>query len=297
MESVVALLFLCIYGTYCTALSIYCPAEYLKQHVRPKCCSRCPPGTFMKQACTATLPLICEDCHNSLYISEWNNRQRCLRCDECNHEGMKYKRNCSSSLNTQCDCTEGYQCDDNNCRMCIRKEEKEKICSCPLWRLKLGTCLLERFLDISLSGNYLLGHLLFIHFLFVKSCTGADHTPTNRPSAGMDQSAKATSSQSWGTVGDTIRIGQMEIAFISGAVTITMVLIILLLLCLLVGMRVISWRKKTIKLLPAEMRPWYLRVQMEDTYSIHLPEQECGGLSQQERKITEPNCVSLNCTC
>ncbi|XP_078415329.1 tumor necrosis factor receptor superfamily member 1B-like [Cetorhinus maximus] len=168
MELVSALLVLCACGACSVALSRYCPEQYSRKTGRVECCSKCPPGKFMEEECTETSDSICRPCLDRSYSKDWNIVYSCSRCDECSHEGMKYKQNCTATSNALCECIEGYVCKDEHCRRCVPK---------------------------------------------------------------------------------------------------------------------------------ADMSPWYLNMQVDDTYSIHFPEQECGGLSHQEGKSIEQTYVTLNCAC
>ncbi|XP_038629083.1 tumor necrosis factor receptor superfamily member 9-like isoform X2 [Scyliorhinus canicula] len=252
MELLASLLLLSEALTHSADLTA-CPVQHIRRFGNVACCSRCPPGTLMKNECTATSRQTCQSCPEGLYLNAWNNRYQCLRCDECGREGMRYKRNCTVTSNAECDCIEGYACKDNRCRTCIRKGSgSESKTYSPGSSSVTGIEPPRPQTNNTTSGD-----------------KGA--TPTDRTIDGMDISVKSNSKG-------------VE------AVTITVALISLLLLCLLLGIQLTSWRRnrrKSNKLLPAEMRPWYLKVQTDDTHSTHFPEQECGGLPHQERKNIE----------
>ncbi|GCC23520.1 hypothetical protein chiPu_0001916 [Chiloscyllium punctatum] len=96
------------------------------------------------------------------------------------------------------------------------------------------------------------------------------------------------------TFSDSLSV--LSLGKVDGVIIIVAVIIILL-LCFLLGMHIALWRKnmkKRNKLLSAS---WYRNVQTEDTWSTHLPEQECGELSHQERKKVDEIYVSVNSAC
>ncbi|XP_020370537.2 tumor necrosis factor receptor superfamily member 1B-like [Rhincodon typus] len=123
MELLPALMLLCASAARSVAVSHGCPAEFVKVTGvwKSTCCSKCPPGTFMKEDCTDTSDSICVPCENGSYTMDWNNMYFCFGCTKCSDEGVRYKRNCTTTLDAQCECIEGYRCTDENCRLCVRK--------------------------------------------------------------------------------------------------------------------------------------------------------------------------------
>ncbi|XP_041062759.1 tumor necrosis factor receptor superfamily member 11A-like isoform X2 [Carcharodon carcharias] len=258
MELVRALLALCAYGACSVALSRDCPAQYIKNTGRVECCSKCPPGKFMEAQCTETSDSICQPCPDRSYSKDWNFEYFCFRCDECSH-GMTYKQNCTATSNVQCECIEGYVCKDEHCNRCAPKDKGSE--NNP-YSPRTYTDPIKKTSPPWMNCTTL-GHLDITH-------------------------ASQTS--------DTISAKTTDIQMVE-TVMIIVGLICLALLCLLLGIQMNSWRKnrrKTI-LLPADMSPWYLNMQVDDTYSIHFPEQECGGLSHQEGKSIEQIVLADHC--
>ncbi|XP_060708020.1 tumor necrosis factor receptor superfamily member 9-like [Hemiscyllium ocellatum] len=280
MKLLPALVLLCASAAGSAAVSPGCPAEFVKVIGAGKstCCSKCPPGTFMQEDCTDSSDSICVPCASGSYAKDWNNMYSCIGCTKCNDDGVKYKRECATTLDAQCECIEGYRCTDKNCRICDLKVPKSKPCS-------PGT-----FSDTGIepcrqwTNCTALGYLEIVPASLTRDAQCATGT------------VKSTVSQR--TLATMVSIEKMKLRpdQVDGVIIIVAVIIILL-LCFLLGMHIAFWRKsvkKRNKLLSAS---WYRNVQTEDTWSTHLPEQECGELSHQERKKVDEIYVSVNRAC
>ncbi|XP_048417635.2 tumor necrosis factor receptor superfamily member 4-like isoform X2 [Stegostoma tigrinum] len=285
MELLAALVLLCASAARSGAVPRGCPAEFVNVNEgvwKSPCCSKCPPGTYMKEDCTDTSDSICVPCENGSYTMDWNNMYFCFGCTKCSDEGVRYKRSCTKTLDAQCECIEGYRCADENCRICVWKAPKSNACS-PGTFSDTGTEPCRQWTNCTA-----LGYLEVMPASLTRDAKCATGTV-----------AGTVSQRAWETM---IAIKKRKISpdQVEGG-TIIVSVIIILLLCLLLGMQIALWKKNTkkrSKLLPAtKIHSWYQNVQTEDTWSAHLPEQECGELSHQERKKVDQIYVSLNSVC
>ncbi|XP_060537669.1 tumor necrosis factor receptor superfamily member 11B [Pantherophis guttatus] len=70
-------------------------------------CDQCPPGTYVKQHCTASAKTECAPCPDQSYADEWNNNERCHYCNVICQELQYEKIKCTSTRNRVCECVEG----------------------------------------------------------------------------------------------------------------------------------------------------------------------------------------------
>ncbi|XP_051894979.1 tumor necrosis factor receptor superfamily member 14-like [Pristis pectinata] len=251
-------LLLCVLTVMCAALDQDCPPEFVTvqgPQGRP-CCSRCRPGFFLKEECTATSNSVCVPCPPKSYSAQWNNMFSCLRCAECGYEGMQYKRSCTPSSNAECECSKGYVCEDSDCIRCILQDEDVKNIPCS-------------------SGTF--------------SSTGTEPCKprTNCTSLGHVEIAAANQMR------DAICDNATEITTMKGGsahivkvVTNIVAFTSLGLLCLSVGLHIATFRKnrgREFNLLPDETQATPPNTLSEDTYNIHFPQQEC-GISPREKE-------------
>ncbi|CAI9614233.1 unnamed protein product, partial [Staurois parvus] len=82
--------------------------QYFKETWR-KCCSRCPPGTYLKNECTETSDTECQPCEDGRYTSNWNYAARCMNCKSCDQPLIE-KEKCTRTKKEQCGCPDGYTC-------------------------------------------------------------------------------------------------------------------------------------------------------------------------------------------
>ncbi|XP_067873088.1 tumor necrosis factor receptor superfamily member 5-like [Heterodontus francisci] len=276
-------------------------------------CSKCRPGTFVQDGCTTASNSICAPCPAGSYTEHWNNMFSCFRCIDCNDEGMKYKKNCTMTSDAQCECREGYVCDDEDCRSCILKGLKSTNNSgnnIPWVSATEGEVAIRKpgstgsTKQISHSEASLNTHSpasvldeVVEHIpcsLGTYSDTGTEPCRPWTNCTALDYFEIKPASQTSDTIckarkaTDRVKAAIIAVAFIS-----------FFLLCLSFGMHLVIWRKnrrKEVKLLPAEMSPRQLNGSMEDACSTHFPEQECGGLSHEERKTIDQTYVAISCS-
>ncbi|XP_032633128.1 tumor necrosis factor receptor superfamily member 11B isoform X2 [Chelonoidis abingdonii] len=70
-------------------------------------CDQCPPGTYVKQHCTATKKTQCAPCPDQYYAEDWNNNDECQYCNTVCKELQYVKQECNGTQNRVCECTEG----------------------------------------------------------------------------------------------------------------------------------------------------------------------------------------------
>ncbi|XP_028592073.2 tumor necrosis factor receptor superfamily member 11B [Podarcis muralis] len=86
------------------------PPKYLhydSETSRQILCDQCPPGTYVKQHCTASSKTECAPCPSQFYADEWNNNDECQYCNVVCKELQYEKVECSSTQNRVCECIEG----------------------------------------------------------------------------------------------------------------------------------------------------------------------------------------------
>ncbi|KAH0617475.1 hypothetical protein JD844_015759 [Phrynosoma platyrhinos] len=70
-------------------------------------CDQCPPGTYVKQHCTASSKTECAPCPDQYYADDWNSNEECQYCNVVCKELQYEKVECSSTKNRVCECIEG----------------------------------------------------------------------------------------------------------------------------------------------------------------------------------------------
>ncbi|XP_053098693.1 tumor necrosis factor receptor superfamily member 11B isoform X2 [Hemicordylus capensis] len=70
-------------------------------------CAQCPPGTYVKQHCTASSQTECAPCSDEYYADDWNSNEECQYCNVVCKELQFEKEECSSTHNRVCECIEG----------------------------------------------------------------------------------------------------------------------------------------------------------------------------------------------
>ncbi|XP_055967057.1 tumor necrosis factor receptor superfamily member 11B [Sorex fumeus] len=86
------------------------PPKYL--HYDPETskqlmCDQCPPGTFLKQHCTASQKTVCVSCQAHHYTDRWHISEECLYCSPVCKELQHVKQECNATHNRVCECEEG----------------------------------------------------------------------------------------------------------------------------------------------------------------------------------------------
>ncbi|XP_072495561.1 tumor necrosis factor receptor superfamily member 10A-like [Notamacropus eugenii] len=88
-----------------------------------RCCLYCLPGTRVLKHCTIPHTLgSCEGCPPGEYALK-NGLETCRQCAQC-REDQEMVRPCLGSMNTKCQCKEGYYCASPDCEMCQRCTER-----------------------------------------------------------------------------------------------------------------------------------------------------------------------------
>lgn len=70
-------------------------------------CDKCPPGTSLKQHCTAKRKTVCAPCPNHYYTDRWHTSDECLYCTPVCKELQYVKQECNRTHNRVCECEEG----------------------------------------------------------------------------------------------------------------------------------------------------------------------------------------------
>ncbi|XP_074841734.1 tumor necrosis factor receptor superfamily member 11B isoform X2 [Carettochelys insculpta] len=70
-------------------------------------CDLCPPGTYVKQHCTAARKTECAPCPDQYYAEDWNSNEECQYCNTVCKELQYVKQECNSTQNRICECNEG----------------------------------------------------------------------------------------------------------------------------------------------------------------------------------------------
>ncbi|XP_018408849.1 PREDICTED: tumor necrosis factor receptor superfamily member 11B [Nanorana parkeri] len=78
-------------------------------------CDQCPPGTFVKQDCTAGQRTECAPCPPNHYSDQWNFDKECQFCSTVCKELQHVKQECNSTRNRQCECSAGHFLDVEFC--------------------------------------------------------------------------------------------------------------------------------------------------------------------------------------
>ncbi|KAJ8395282.1 hypothetical protein AAFF_G00034840 [Aldrovandia affinis] len=77
-------------------------------------CNRCPPGSYMRQHCTANQQTKCVPCPSNHFTQYWNYVTKCLYCSYCADDQI-VKKECSPLHDRECECKEGYYWDSHFC--------------------------------------------------------------------------------------------------------------------------------------------------------------------------------------
>ncbi|XP_029779177.1 tumor necrosis factor receptor superfamily member 11B [Suricata suricatta] len=86
------------------------PPKYLHydpETSRQLMCDKCPPGTFLKQHCSARRKTVCAPCPNHYYTDKWHTSDECLYCIPVCKELQYIKQECNRTHNRVCECEEG----------------------------------------------------------------------------------------------------------------------------------------------------------------------------------------------
>ncbi|XP_042738916.1 tumor necrosis factor receptor superfamily member 25 [Lagopus leucura] len=94
-----------------------------------RCCTQCPPGTFLQTPCTSHgNDNVCVACPAGTFLSHPNTRPKCDACYTCDHQTFQtVVSNCSATSNIACGCESGHfrecqnkddSCSDFSCKKC-----------------------------------------------------------------------------------------------------------------------------------------------------------------------------------
>ncbi|XP_064162261.1 tumor necrosis factor receptor superfamily member 3-like isoform X1 [Anguilla rostrata] len=111
------------------------------------CCDFCPPGHFVKKQCSKTHKTTCAPCSSGTYSQVTDNLDSCKKCTTCQQVTL---RECSTTLDANCSCNEGFLCDSLKCGSCQEKE----ICPRGHELIKTGTYLYSFHCEPCSDGMY-----------------------------------------------------------------------------------------------------------------------------------------------
>ncbi|XP_053837144.1 tumor necrosis factor receptor superfamily member 26-like [Vidua macroura] len=96
--------------------------EYFHQGL---CCVFCEAGTFVADHCSAShLKGKCDPCKEGKdFTAHANGLEGCLPCRQCREDQITL-RPCTLTQNAECQCKQGYFCDDESCEVCQRIGQK-----------------------------------------------------------------------------------------------------------------------------------------------------------------------------
>ncbi|XP_036598062.1 tumor necrosis factor receptor superfamily member 11A isoform X1 [Trichosurus vulpecula] len=90
-----------------------CNSEKHYEH-EGRCCTKCDPGKYMSEKCTATSESICLPCGPDEYLHTWNEEDKCLLHKVCDSgKGLKVVHPGNQTFPRQCACTPGYHWSDD----------------------------------------------------------------------------------------------------------------------------------------------------------------------------------------
>ncbi|XP_019637375.1 PREDICTED: tumor necrosis factor receptor superfamily member 11B-like [Branchiostoma belcheri] len=80
-------------------------------------CDQCPPGTRLKDYCTANSPTVCQVCPDNHFTEYYNWEPECRYCNEfCGKPNQKVSEECTTTHNRRCECILGFFLDLEICR-------------------------------------------------------------------------------------------------------------------------------------------------------------------------------------
>lgn len=71
-------------------------------------CDQCPPGTAVKQHCTAHTATVCQPCPQRHFAKNWHWGQTCQYCTSVCKERQLVKQECNSTHDQLCECAPGF---------------------------------------------------------------------------------------------------------------------------------------------------------------------------------------------
>ncbi|KAM9310728.1 tumor necrosis factor receptor superfamily member 11B-like [Pholidichthys leucotaenia] len=71
-------------------------------------CDKCPPGTAVKQHCTADTPTECQPCPERHFAENWHWGDTCQYCTSVCKENQLIKQQCNSTHDQLCECGPGF---------------------------------------------------------------------------------------------------------------------------------------------------------------------------------------------
>ncbi|XP_064281344.1 tumor necrosis factor receptor superfamily member 26-like isoform X2 [Passer domesticus] len=85
------------------------------------CCPFCEAGTFVADHCNAShVKGRCDPCEEGKgFTAHENGLEECLPCKQCKEDQITL-RPCNLTHDAECQCKQGYFCEDESCEMCQR---------------------------------------------------------------------------------------------------------------------------------------------------------------------------------
>ncbi|KAM9308451.1 tumor necrosis factor receptor superfamily member 11B [Gastrophryne carolinensis] len=78
-------------------------------------CDQCPPGTYVKQDCTAERNTECAPCPSNHFADQWNSDKECQFCSAVCKELQYVRQECNGTTARICECSEGHFLDMEFC--------------------------------------------------------------------------------------------------------------------------------------------------------------------------------------
>ncbi|CAJ0934314.1 unnamed protein product [Ranitomeya imitator] len=131
-------------------------------------CDQCPPGTCVRQDCTAEKRTECAPCPSKYFTNEWNSFKDCQYCSTICKELQTATQECSSTGNRICECIDGYFLDVEFCsphKECppgygVVQQALQTAASVPKNALSVGPAMTLRLRDRLRDRNIIAGPTL-----------------------------------------------------------------------------------------------------------------------------------------
>ncbi|XP_007910556.1 tumor necrosis factor receptor superfamily member 5 [Callorhinchus milii] len=93
-----------------------------------RCCTKCPPGSYMEKECTRKVETDCRGCEPHHYQSDWNMLDHCRRHTNCDpNGGFETDSEGDTTHNTVCRCAVGKHCANKDCEVCMDDTPNEEL--------------------------------------------------------------------------------------------------------------------------------------------------------------------------
>lgn len=118
-------------------------------------CDQCPPGSYVKQHCTASSPTQCAPCPDQYYAEEWNSNDECQYCSAVCKELQYVKQECTPTQDRLCQCVEGRYLELEFCLKHTECPPGFGVAQPGMYRLSIRTDLIRALLHVDGSrGTY-----------------------------------------------------------------------------------------------------------------------------------------------